>query len=306
MENVLARRVIGQDEAIEVVSRAIRRGRAGIQDPDRPLGSFLFLGSTGVGKTELVKALAAFLFNDENAVIRFDMSEYQERHSVSRMIGSPPGYVGYDDAGQLTEAIRRRPYSIVLLDEVEKAHPEVFNLLLQVLDDGRLTDGQGRTVDFKNTVFVMTSNLGSEVRSQSALGFNAELDTDERRITDAVLGHFRPEFLNRIDEQIVFNPLSREHMTGILDVQLERVQAYLADRNITIEVDGAARAYLAKKGFNPDYGARPLRRVIQRDLQDALADKILAGEINDGDVVGVGVTDGALVIDRRDALRRAS
>ncbi len=271
MEENLHRRVVGQEDAIRVVSNAVRRARAGLQDPNRPIGSFIFLGPTGVGKTELARALAEFLFDDERAMIRIDMSEYQEKHTVSRLIGAPPGYVGYDEGGQLTEAVRRRPYSVVLFDEIEKAHPEVFNVLLQLLDDGRLTDGQGRTVDFRNTVVIMTSNLGNTLWENGH-----KVGRDE--ITRVLQTHFRPEFLNRIDEIVVFHPLGKEHLAGIVDIQLRRVSKLLAEKGYKLEVTEAAREYLAEVGYDPHFGARPLKRAIQRELQDPLALKILAGE----------------------------
>ena len=294
MEEMLGERVIGQDEAVVAVSNAVRRARAGLQDPNRPLGSFLFLGPTGVGKTELTKALAAFLFDDETAMQRLDMSEYMEKHSVARLIGAPPGYVGYEEGGALTEAVRRRPYQVVLFDEIEKAHPDVFNVLLQVLDDGRLTDGQGRTVDFRNTLIILTSNLGSEVLAHQAEG--ESVDAVREQVMDVVRGAFRPEFLNRLDETLLFHRLSREHMTGIVDIQLDRLRAMLADRKIALELDEAALTWLADAGYDPVYGARPLKRVIQRSLQNALATMILEGRIEDGETVTVGAGDGGLII----------
>ena len=278
MEKRLHERVVGQDEAIKVVSNAVRRARAGLQDPDRPLGSFIFLGPTGVGKTELARSLANFLFDDERAMIRIDMSEYQEKHTVSRLIGAPPGYVGYDEGGQLTEAVRRRSYSVVLFDEIEKAHPEVFNTLLQLLDDGRLTDGQGRTVDFRNTVVIMTSNLGNRLWEGGR-----EVKRDEIMVT--LQEHFRPEFLNRVDEIVVFHPLGIEHLAGIVDIQLRRVNRLLEEKGFRMKVAPSARAYLAEVGYDPNYGARPLKRSIQRELQDPLALKILAGEFSEGDFI---------------------
>ena len=294
MEEMLGERVIGQDEAVVAVSNAVRRARAGLQDPNRPLGSFLFLGPTGVGKTELTKALAAFLFDDETAMQRLDMSEYMEKHSVARLIGAPPGYVGYEEGGALTEAVRRRPYQVVLFDEIEKAHPDVFNVLLQVLDDGRLTDGQGRTVDFRNTLIILTSNLGSEVLAHQAEG--ESVDAVREQVMDVVRGAFRPEFLNRLDETLLFHRLSREHMTGIVDIQLDRLRAMLADRKIALELDEAALTWLTDAGYDPVYGARPLKRVIQRSLQNALATMILEGRIEDGETVTVGAGDGGLII----------
>jgi ATP-dependent Clp protease ATP-binding subunit ClpB len=306
MEEELARRVVGQAEAVEAVSTAVRRARAGLQDPNRPIGSFMFLGPTGVGKTELTKALAAFLFDDEHAMVRVDMSEYMEKHSVSRLIGAPPGYVGYDEGGALTEAVRRRPYQVVLFDEIEKAHPDVFNVLLQVLDDGRLTDGHGRTVDFKNTLIVMTSNLGAEFLAdpRQPLGF-ALPGEKEKVISDkeayglvmaAVKRHFRPEFINRIDDIIVFHRLAREHMGVIVSIQLKRLEALLADRKITLAVDEAARTWLADRGYDPVYGARPLKRVIQKHVQDPLAAAILAGTVRDGDTARLSVGQGGLTL----------
>ncbi|MEU4801650.1 ATP-dependent chaperone ClpB [Actinosynnema sp. NPDC023587] len=287
MEDELGKRVVGQEEAVRVVSDAVRRTRAGVADPDRPTGSFLFLGPTGVGKTELAKALAEFLFDDERAMIRIDMSEYSEKHSVARLVGAPPGYVGYDQGGQLTESVRRRPYSVVLLDEVEKAHPDVFDVLLQVLDDGRLTDGQGRTVDFRNTILVLTSNLGSHVI--------ADANLDERQRTDAVMSvvrsHFKPEFLNRLDDVVVFRSLATEELTSIVDIQVNRLAERLAQRRLTLEVTPSARDWLAINGFDPVYGARPLRRLIQSSIGDQLAKELLAGEVRDGDAVRVDVLD---------------
>jgi ATP-dependent Clp protease ATP-binding subunit ClpB len=285
MEDALRGRVVGQDDALIAVSDAVRRARAGLNDPNRPLGSFLFLGPTGVGKTELTKALAEFLFDDEAAVTRIDMSEYMEKHSVSRLIGAPPGYVGYDEGGALTEAVRRRPYQVVLFDEVEKAHPDVFNVLLQVLDDGRLTDGQGRTIDFKNTLIIMTSNLGSAALADQAEG--EDVEAVRPVVMEAVRAHFRPEFLNRIDEIILFRRLGREQMGGIVRIQLQRFEKLLADRRLTLSLDDAAAAWLADKGYDPVYGARPLKRVIQKELVDPIARKLLAGEIADGSVIAV-------------------
>lgn len=285
MEAGLGKRVVGQAEALEAVSNAVRRARAGLQDASRPIGSFLFLGPTGVGKTELTKALAEFLFDDEHAMIRIDMSEYMEKHAVARLIGAPPGYVGYDEGGALTEAVRRRPYQVVLFDEIEKAHPDVFNVLLQVLDDGRLTDGQGRTVNFTNTLIIMTSNLGSDILAAQEEG--ADSSAVREPVMEMVRASFRPEFLNRLDEVILFHRLFREHMAGIVDIQLGRLHKLLADRNITLELDKAATSWLADKGYDPAYGARPLKRVIQRALQNALAGLILEGKINDGETVRV-------------------
>ncbi len=278
MEERLRQRVIGQEEAVVAVSDAVRRARAGIQDPNRPIGSFIFMGPTGVGKTELARALAEFLFDDEQAMVRLDMSEYQERHTVSRLIGAPPGYVGYDEGGQLTEAVRRKPYSVVLFDEIEKAHPEVFNTLLQVLDDGRLTDGHGRTVDFKNTVVIMTSNIGSQFIQE----YRNDEEAMRRNVTEAMRRHFRPEFLNRVDDMIIFHPLTAEMLERIVDIQVAHVQSRLAERKIEIELTDRARQLLANEGFDPVYGARPLKRVIQRDVLNLLASKILAGELAEG------------------------
>ena len=285
MEEQIAKRVVGQAEAVKSVSTAVRRARAGLQDPNRPIGSFMFLGPTGVGKTELTKALASFLFDDESALIRIDMSEYMEKHSVARLIGAPPGYVGYDEGGALTEAVRRRPYQVVLFDEIEKAHPDVFNVLLQVLDDGRLTDGQGRTVDFRNTLIIMTSNLGAEYLVAQADGEDS--DTVRDQVMAEVRGHFRPEFLNRIDEIILFHRLKRDQMAHIVDIQFERLQKLLEDRKIALTLDAKAREWLAEKGYDPAYGARPLKRVIQKAVQDPLAELILSGKIKDGEKVKI-------------------
>ncbi|MDH3702228.1 MAG: ATP-dependent chaperone ClpB [Alphaproteobacteria bacterium] len=294
MEAALSARVVGQGEAVTAISNAVRRARAGLQDPNRPIGSFLFLGPTGVGKTELTKALAAFLFDDDQAMVRIDMSEYMEKHAVSRLIGAPPGYVGYDEGGALTEAVRRRPYQVVLFDEVEKAHPDVFNVLLQVLDDGRLTDGQGRTVDFRNVLIVMTSNLGADVLSSQPVGQDSAEVRGE--VMDAVRGRFRPEFINRIDEILLFHRLSRDHMATIVDIQLTLLREVLADRKIILQVDASGTEWLADKGFDPVYGARPLKRVIQQELQNPLATQLLAGEIADGDTVHVSAGEGGLTI----------
>jgi ATP-dependent Clp protease ATP-binding subunit ClpB len=294
MEEALTARVVGQPEAVDAVSTAVRRARAGLQDPNRPIGSFMFLGPTGVGKTELTKALAAFLFDDDNALLRMDMSEYMEKHSVARLIGAPPGYVGYDEGGALTEAVRRRPYQVLLFDEVEKAHPDVFNVLLQVLDDGRLTDGQGRTVDFKNTLIIMTSNIGAEYLVQQSA--NQDMVTIRAYVMNELKTRFRPEFLNRLDEIILFQRLQREDMGRIVDIQMGRLAKLLVDRKITIDLSGEAREWLAEQGYDPAYGARPLKRVIQRNLQDKLAGELLAGRIKDGDTVRVGVQDGAIVM----------
>jgi len=283
MEARLRERVVGQEDALQVVSNAVRRARAGLQDPNRPLGSFIFLGPTGVGKTELARALADFLFDDERAMIRVDMSEYQEKHTVSRLIGAPPGYIGYDEGGQLTEAVRRHPYSVVLFDEIEKAHPEVFNVLLQLLDDGRLTDGQGRTVDFRNTLVIMTSNLGSSLWLGSQ-------KVSREEVMHTLQTHFKPEFLNRVDEIVVFHSLGKEQLSLIVSIQLKHVERLLAERGFKLEVSEAAREFLAETGYDPDYGARPLKRTIQRELQDPLAIRILNGEFPAGSTI---------IVDRR-------
>jgi ATP-dependent Clp protease ATP-binding subunit ClpB len=314
MEERLHHRVIGQDEAIVAVSNAIRRARAGLQDPNRPLGSFLFLGPTGVGKTELARALAEFLFDDEQAMVRIDMSEYQEKHTVSRMIGAPPGYVGYDEAGQLTEAVRRRPYAVVLFDEIEKAHAEVLNVLLQLLDDGRLTDGKGRTVDFKNTVVIMTSNLGSHLIAESALadvGRGLELGASgipegtRREVMDALRAHFRPEFINRIDEIIFFHSLGREHIKRIIDIQIAGLVKRLEERKIHVVLTDAAKELLVREGYDPTYGARPLKRTIQRRILDPLALQVLEGRFVEGDTVAVaaGGDGDALTFEKREAVK---
>ncbi|MFL5076064.1 MAG: AAA family ATPase, partial [Microvirga sp.] len=294
MEEAISRRVVGQREAVEAVSTAVRRARAGLQDPNRPIGSFMFLGPTGVGKTELTKALAAYLFDDEAAMVRIDMSEYMEKHSVARLIGAPPGYVGYEEGGALTEAVRRRPYQVILFDEIEKAHPDVFNVLLQVLDDGRLTDGQGRTVDFRNTLIVMTSNLGSEYLINQREGEDTDAVRDE--VMGVVRSHFRPEFLNRVDEIILFHRLKRSEMGAIVDIQMARLSRLLEERKIVLTLEPEARAWLAEKGYDPAYGARPLKRVIQKNVQDPLAEAILAGEIKDGETVPVRLGPGGLAI----------
>ncbi|GLK74857.1 chaperone protein ClpB [Methylopila jiangsuensis] len=297
MEDELAKRVVGQAEAVQAVSTAVRRARAGLQDPNRPIGSFMFLGPTGVGKTELTKALAAFLFDDDQAMVRIDMSEYMEKHAVARLIGAPPGYVGYEEGGALTEAVRRRPYQVVLFDEVEKAHPDVFNILLQVLDDGRLTDGQGRTVDFRNTLLIMTSNLGSEYLVNQPDGEDTDAVRDQ--VMGVVRTHFRPEFLNRVDDIVLFHRLKRDQMGAIVDIQLARLRKLLEDRKITLDLDGSAREWLAEKGYDPAYGARPLKRVIQKYVQDPLAELILAGEVRDGQHVPVSATGSGLVVGPR-------
>ena len=297
MEEVLGKRVIGQSEAVTAVANAVRRARAGLNDPKRPLGSFLFLGPTGVGKTELTKAIAEYLFDDDSAMVRIDMSEFMEKHSVSRLIGAPPGYVGYDEGGVLTEAVRRRPYQVILFDEVEKAHPDVFNVLLQVLDDGQLTDGQGRTVDFKNTLIILTSNLGAQALSQLPEGSDSSAARSE--VMAAVRAHFRPEFLNRLDEIIIFHRLSRANMDGIVAIQLRGLEKRLADRKITLVLDDAARQWLADEGYDPVFGARPLKRVIQRSLQNPLAEMLLSGEVTDGQTVTVTAGPEGLVVGNR-------
>jgi ATP-dependent Clp protease ATP-binding subunit ClpB len=293
MESRLAERVVGQEAAIKAVSNAVRRARAGLQDENRPIGSFMFLGPTGVGKTELSKALAEFLFDDENAIVRIDMSEYMEKHAVSRLVGAPPGYVGYEEGGQLSEAIRRKPYSVVLFDEVEKAHADVFNILLQVLDDGRITDGQGRTVDFKNTVIIMTSNIGSQFIME-------DLPREERnrRVTDALRQHFRPEFLNRIDEIIIFDRLDNSQIRRIVDIQLQRLFQRLEKQNLKLELSDGVRKMLAREGYDPAYGARPLKRVIQREILDPLSLDILDGKFGEGDTI-VAEEDGGRLIFRK-------
>ena len=282
----LHKRVVGQDEAVDAVADAVIRARSGLKDPNRPIGSFIFLGPTGVGKTELARALAEFLFDNESNMIRIDMSEYQERHTVARLIGAPPGYVGYDEGGQLTEAVRRRPYSVILFDEIEKAHSDVFNVLLQILDDGRLTDGHGRTVDFKNTVVIMTSNVGSHLILAYRGGDDPEsFQQMKNDVLDALRQHFRPEFLNRVDEIVVFHSLSREHLKQIVEIQLERLRARLAERHITLELTERAREHLAAVGYDPSYGARPLKRAIQKELETPLGRLLLKGEVKDGQTV---------------------
>jgi ATP-dependent Clp protease ATP-binding subunit ClpB len=289
--------VVGQDEAVKAVSDAIRRSRAGLSDPNRPNGSFLFLGPTGVGKTELSKALAEFLFDTEEAMVRIDMSEFMEKHSVARMIGAPPGYVGYEEGGYLTEAVRRRPYAVILLDEVEKAHPDVFNVLLQVLDDGRLTDGHGRTVDFRNTVIIMTSNLGSQ-RIQELAG-EANYAQMKAEVMEVVGQHFRPEFINRVDEVVVFHPLGKEHIRSIVDIQVGYLRKRLVDRDLNLELDDAALDLLGEAGFDPVYGARPLKRAIQHQLENPLAQAILRGEFGPGEKILVTVRDGRLAFEKQ-------
>ena len=297
MEERLSERVIGQKEAVIAVSNAVRRSRAGLQDPDRPIGSFIFMGPTGVGKTELAKALAEFLFDDENAMVRVDMSEFMEKHAVARLIGAPPGYVGYEEGGYLTEAVRRRPYSVILFDEIEKAHREVFNVLLQVLDDGRLTDGQGRTVDFRNTVVIMTSNIGSDHLAEFQPGGEREA---EQRIMDVLKSHFRPEFLNRVDDVIIFHSLTREEIKVIVGIQIRRLESLLADRGISLELTDAALQLIAEEGYDPAYGARPLKRVIQKRIQDILATDILSGQFKDGETVFVDADGEELTFSKKE------
>ena len=289
LEEVLHERVIGQDDAVTAVANAIRRSRAGLSDPNRPIGSFLFLGPTGVGKTELARTLADFLFDDEHAMVRIDMSEYQEKHNVSRLVGAPPGYVGYEEGGQLTEAVRRRPYAVILLDEIEKAHADVFNVLLQIMDDGRLTDGQGRTVDFKNTVLIMTSNLGG--------------GADEATVLGMMRSHFKPEFLNRIDEIVVFHRLDERHIEQIVGLQVAKLEERLAERNLKLTLTDAARAHVARVGYDPDFGARPLKRVLQREVADPIALKLLAGEFRDGDTIVVDASPDGLVFTKGEPAR---
>ena len=309
MEERLHERIVNQEEAVSAISEAIRRGRAGLKDPRRPIGSFIFLGPTGVGKTELVKALAQFLFDDEDAMIRLDMSEFQEKHTVSRLIGAPPGYVGYEEAGQLTEAVRRRPFRVILFDEVEKAHPDVFNILLQILEDGRLTDGHGRTVNFKDTVVIMTSNLGTQEFQRQAIGFSRQEKSEQQRlrgtIETALKQTFRPEFLNRIDDIIIFQPLTEEHLKKIVDLLILEVEKRLADRNIKLELDDEAKAWLLKEGYEPAYGARPLRRAIQRYVENPLSSRILQGEIKDGNTVVVGVDGDVLSFSTKKKVKAA-
>jgi ATP-dependent Clp protease ATP-binding subunit ClpC len=305
MEERLHERIVGQEDAIHALSDAIRRARAGLKDPKRPIGSFIFLGSSGVGKTEMAKALAEFMFDDEDALVRVDMSEYREQHTVSRLFGAPPGYVGYEEGGQLTEAVRRRPYRVVLFDEIEKAHPEVWNALLQILDDGRLTDGQGRVVDFRNTVLIMTSNLGTEFVTQSgSLGFlrhegDRESREAEEKIERALKQTFRPEFLNRIDEIIIFSPLTVEQMEAIVDLQMKEVRDRLAEHSLDVELTDAARKWLAKEGYDPSFGARPLRRVLQKFIESPLSIRMLQGDFTEGETVIVDVSEGEGVVFRR-------
>ena len=315
LESDLRKRIVGQDEAIDAVSNAVRRARAGIQDPNRPIGSFIFLGPTGVGKTELAKALAEFLFDDENAMIRIDMSEYQERHTVSRLIGAPPGYVGYEEGGQLTEAVRRRPYAVVLFDEVEKAHPEVFNLLLQLLDDGRLTDSHGKTVDFRNTVVIMTSNIGSthiqemlleKSRKPAAYWIDNTNQEFREKVMEDLKTFFKPEFLNRVDEVIIFNPLSRDLLTKIVEIQVERMKKFIREKNIDLQLTDRAKEYFAEAGFDPIYGARPLKRVLQKMILNDLAKKILDRTFREGDTVEVDVENGQVIFSREVSAEVAS
>ena len=294
LEKHLHLRVVGQDEAVKAVANAVRRARAGLQDPNRPLGSFLFLGPTGVGKTELSRALAEFLFDDENAMIRIDMSEYMEKHTVARLIGAPPGYVGYEEGGQLSEAVRRKPYSVVLFDEIEKAHPDVFNVLLQVLDDGRITDGQGRTVDFKNTVIIMTSNIGSQYITEEE-----SKEARSRLVTDALRVHFRPEFLNRVDEIIIFDRLTEGDLKKIVEIQLHRLSKRLEQQKITLKLSDSAKELLAREGYDPVYGARPLRRTIQKEILDPLSIDILEGKVREGQTIQVDAKNGALTFNMR-------
>jgi ATP-dependent Clp protease ATP-binding subunit ClpB len=292
LEDRLHQRVIGQNEAVAAVSNAVRRARSGLQDPDRPIGSFIFMGPTGVGKTELAKALAALIFDSEQAMVRIDMSEFMEKHAVARLIGAPPGYVGYEEGGYLTEAVRRRPYSVVLFDEIEKAHPEVFNVLLQILDDGRMTDGQGRTVDFKNTIIIMTSNIGSQWIQELA---GTKRDEMEKRVTEALRAHFKPEFLNRVDETIIFQNLTLEEIIEIVNIQLNKLSARLADQNIALILSDQATSFIAEKGYDPIYGARPLKRVIQHYIENPLSMDILKGKVLDGDRIKAEV-DGDRIV----------
>jgi ATP-dependent Clp protease ATP-binding subunit ClpB len=302
MEERLRQRVVGQEEAIAAVANAVRRARSGLQDPNRPIGSFIFLGPTGVGKTELARALAEFLFDDENAMVRIDMSEYMEKHAVARLIGAPPGYVGYEEGGQLSEAVRRRPYSVVLFDEIEKAHHDVFNVLLQVLDDGRLTDGQGRTVDLKSTVVIMTSNIGTPIIQEYFTAGDlspAEHGRMEERVKMELRGHFRPEFLNRVDDIIIFHSLDEKQLAIIVDIQLKRLDKRLAQQNLALEVDKSAKRLLAREGYDPQFGARPLKRAIQERLLDSLAMKVLNGDFKPGDHIKVTAQDGELIFQKK-------
>ena len=293
MEDVLHKRLIGQEEAVNTVSDAIRRARSGLKDPKRPIGTFIFLGPTGVGKTELAKTLAEFLFNDEDAIIRIDMSEYMEKHNVARLVGAPPGYVGYEEGGQLTEAVRRKPYSVVLFDEIEKAHPDVFNLMLQIFDDGRLTDSKGRTVDFKNTVIIMTSNIGSEIILEDSISNagNANFDETKEKVMAVMRERFKPEFLNRVDETIFFKALSLQQLSAIVDIQMNHLRDLLAQQNISFEITDEAKELLARRGFNPIYGARPLKRVIRQMVENPLSKLLLAQKFIDGDTIKIGVKD---------------
>jgi len=297
MEDELHKRVIGQDEAVTAVSEAVRRARAGLKDLNRPIGSFIFLGPTGVGKTELAKALASYLFNEENALIRIDMTEYMEKHAVARLIGAPPGYVGYEEGGQLTEQVRRKPYSVVLFDEIEKAHNDVFNIMLQILDDGRLTDSKGRTVDFKNTVVIMTSNIGSHLILESTISLaqTEGFDSVKERVMEIMKQHFKPEFLNRIDEIVFFKGLTLGQLGDIVDIQVEGLKKLLAERNIELEITDDAKEILATRGYNPAYGARPLKRVIRHDIENPLSRKILEGEFSDGDKILVGLENDDII-----------
>jgi ATP-dependent Clp protease ATP-binding subunit ClpB len=303
MEEEIGKRVVGQQDAVVAVSNAIRRSRAGLSDPNRPNGSFMFFGPTGVGKTELTKALAEFLFDTEDAMVRLDMSEYMEKHSVARLIGAPPGYVGYDEGGYLTEAVRRKPYSVILLDEIEKAHPDVFNVLLQVLDDGRLTDSQGRTVDFKNTVIIMTSNLGSyQIQEMSAAG---DYEGVKKAVMEIVGQHFRPEFINRVDETVVFHPLGREQIRSIANIQIEHLRQRLQEKDIALDVSDAALDKLGEAGFDPVYGARPLKRAIQQYLENPLAQQLLVGDYVEGDVIRVDLKDGEISFGKLQSVKAA-
>jgi ATP-dependent Clp protease ATP-binding subunit ClpB len=299
MEDNLKQRVVGQEEAVTAVANAVRRSRAGLKDPSRPIGSFIFMGPTGVGKTELARALAEFLFDDEAAMVRIDMSEYMEKHAVARLIGAPPGYVGYEEGGQLTEAIRRRPYAVLLFDEIEKAHPEVFNILLQVLDDGRLTDSKGRVVDFKNTVIIMTSNVGSQYIHEYQQGMKSPAQEEQmrKRVEEELHRHFRPEFLNRVDDIIIFHALELQHIKRIIEIQLRGLAKRISDRGLTIDISDGAKEHLARSGYDPAFGARPLKRALQREIVDPLAMKLLSGEFKPGDTVFVNMHDGKLALE---------